>query len=88
MLVEVLDEVGLRLQLPLQLLGLHEAERALLALHDLFALHVVMFSINLKLIRHHRLKDTGAQLECGIVRSVRFGNSSCGQKSKAVVAVK
>ena len=41
-LVEVLDEVGLRLQLPLQLLRLHEADGALLAFLDLVALHRVL----------------------------------------------
>ena len=41
-LLKVLDEVGLRLQLPLQLLRLHEADGALLALLDLAALHCVL----------------------------------------------
>ena len=50
-LVQVLDEVGLRLQLPLQLLGLHEAEGALLAFLDLVAFHCVMPEIFIILFR-------------------------------------
>ena len=50
-LVQVLDEVGLRLELPRELLGLHEAEGALLALYDLVAFHSVNSWIIIILIR-------------------------------------
>ena len=42
MLVEVIDEVCLALQLPLQLLRVHEAERALLRVRDLLRLHSLL----------------------------------------------
>ena len=80
-LVEVLDEVGLRLQLPLQLLPLHEADGALLAFLDLVALHCVL--IEKFIILFHRGAAEHKNNSCcsGNVRDLNLNQRPNEQKS-------
>ena len=85
MLVQVLDEVLLGLELPLQLLGLDVRERTLLALLYLRAVHILVFLRFIILLRLCNSIDTSTGLCSEYVRDFDFGNSNIDQKNGAAV---
>ena len=81
LLVQVLHEVGLALELPLELLGHHHGEGALLGAVDLRALHSVirwLYIINSR--RSSRLKLVVSQLS-GIVREFYLDRTRIDRKN-------
>ena len=81
LLVQVLDEVGLALELPLELLGHHHGEGALLGAVDLGVLHSVIRWLNIIIsLRSSRLKLVISSYS-GNVRVVDLDRSRIGQKN-------
>ena len=81
LLVQVLHEVGLALELPLELLGHHHGEGALLGAVDLRALHSVIRWLYIIISRQSsRLKLVIRQLS-GIVREFHLDRTRIDQKN-------
>ena len=69
MFVHIVDEVGLALQLPLQLLGVHEAECALLRVCDLLRFHSIEREINYTIRQRDQGQVEGIELISEIKRA-------------------
>ena len=81
LLVQVLHEVGLALELPLELLGHHHGEGALLGAVDLRALHSVIRWLYIIISRQSsRLKLVVSQLS-GIVREFYLDRTRIDRKN-------
>ena len=81
LLVQVLDEVGLALELPLELLGHHHVEGALLGAVDLRALHSVIRWLNIiNSRRSSKLKLVVSRLS-GIVREFYLDRTRIDRKN-------
>ena len=81
MLIHILVEVGLGLQLPLQLLRLHEADGALLAFLDLVALHLVLIEKFIILFRRGVADHQYIGRPSGNVRDLNLNQRPNEQKS-------
>ena len=81
LLVQVLYEVGLALELPLELLGHHHGEGALLGAVDLRALHSIIRWLYIIISRQSsRLKLVVSQLS-GIVREFYLDRTRIDRKN-------
>lgn len=73
MLVQVVEEVGLALELAGEFLCLHEAKCPLLTVHDLLTLHFTIVRIFYILIRQGMYLYIGIAHQSGTVRDIQYG---------------
>ena len=81
LLVQVLDEVGLALELPLDLLGHHLVEGALLGAINLRALHSLIRWLYIIIRRRSSRSKLGISRFSGIVRDFYLDRSRIDQKN-------
>ena len=85
MLVKVLDEVGLRLQLPLELDRLHETDGPLLAFLDLGSFHLSNIGTNTIIIHHYCSLHFQFLPTSRSIREIRCGKNQSEAKRYAGV---